>query len=136
MKEIYNVITLSNRELLGTQFKRKPEDEELVKSVRPLVGPFAEVFDETRSYQFVHNMKCNELMFKDIEVKANMKLERDGYIFVNDILEMLELPKTKAGQIYGCTGGRITIEVYVVKNDPTNPVYVLNFIMGNGGLIF
>jgi hypothetical protein len=43
----------------------------------------------------------NYLILGHIQAYANDKLRNKGYLFVNDILEMLGLPETRAGQTHG-----------------------------------
>lgn len=42
----------------------------------------------------LRQIKCQESL-------AQQKLECDGYLFLNDVYDMLDLPKTKAGQVVG-----------------------------------
>ena len=42
----------------------------------------------------IHQLNCQQSV-------ANQILQRDGYLFLNDVYDMLGLPKTKAGQVVG-----------------------------------
>ena len=43
----------------------------------------------------------NLLVLKKIQAMANDKLQRQGYLFLNDVYKMLNIPITKAGQVVG-----------------------------------
>ncbi len=47
------------------------------------------------------NAECNLMFLKQQQAHANTLLKRDGMLFLNDVYEMLGIPKTKAGQVVG-----------------------------------
>ena len=47
------------------------------------------------------NKECNLYFINGVENWANDLLRLQGYIFLNDVLDRLGLPRTKAGQIVG-----------------------------------
>lgn len=47
--------------------------------------------------------ELNLIFLKRQQNYANEKLQRQGYLFLNDVYEMLGIPKTQAGQIVGWT---------------------------------
>lgn len=51
--------------------------------------------------QFDKDMSLNVLMIEQIEEYANLKLGKQGFLFLNDVYEMLGLSKTLAGQSVG-----------------------------------
>ena len=74
----------------------------------PLPSDYAKFFDET-SDQFVfadpykHNpdWEANIIFLNCTRQAAQQKLERQGYLFLNDVYDMLGIKRTKAGQVVG-----------------------------------
>ncbi len=71
----------------------------------PIVEPsdhnmYTRIFDEASCY-WNKNPEYNLMFLTSREAYANNKLNTQGYLFLNDVLEMLDIPKTKAGQIVG-----------------------------------
>lgn len=101
-EETVNVTTVDEK---GKEKKQK----EVIKSVeKPELSDYAKFFDST----------CSEFIFQDPqkyrpdwdrnisflrlqEHIANVRLEREGYLFLNDVYDMLGIPKTQAGQVVG-----------------------------------
>ena len=61
---------------------------------------YARFFDEMSRY-YEKNAEYNLKFLKDQERYANEKLRRKGFLFLNEVYEMLDIPETKAGQIVG-----------------------------------
>ena len=61
---------------------------------------FAKFFDEYSSY-WKESPEYNLTFLKQQERYANDKLKRNGYLFLNDVYDMLDIPRTQAGQIVG-----------------------------------
>lgn len=61
---------------------------------------YTKIFDETSCY-WNKNPEYNLMFLNSREAYANNKLNTQGYLFLNDVLEMLDIPKTKEGQIVG-----------------------------------
>lgn len=61
---------------------------------------YAKFFDEACA-GWSKSPENNLLFLKRQQSYANDKLKADGYLFLNDVYEMLSIPKTKAGQIVG-----------------------------------
>lgn len=70
----------------------------------PLGSPYARIYDKAHSacYQDAdpHN-DWNETYLKQLQEQANQLLNRRGYVFLNEIYEMLCLKKTPEGQYVG-----------------------------------
>ena len=66
----------------------------------PNNNPFKFRFDRY-STAWEHHHFSNECILKAEENWANTALELNGYLFLNDVLDRLGIPKTKAGQILG-----------------------------------
>ena len=62
---------------------------------------YARFFDSYNEENFTGNKECDELFIELQERYANDMLRRDGYIFLNQVYELLGLPKTQAGQTVG-----------------------------------
>lgn len=67
---------------------------------RFMVSCYAKVFDE-RSPQWLPDSEYNLTYLTMQQQYATQKLKSSGYIFLNEVYEMLGLPKTKAGQVVG-----------------------------------
>lgn len=61
---------------------------------------YAKFFDEWCT-GWVKNAELNLKFLKDQQNWANDKLQRQGYLFLNDVYDGLGIPRTKAGQIVG-----------------------------------
>jgi len=71
-------------------------------------SPYAKVFEATNR-NWSHNPATNLFWLRSQENYANEKLQADGYLFLNDVYQLLGFPRTSEGQIVGW--------VY----DPNNP---------------
>ena len=63
---------------------------------------FARFFDESCP-AWGKNPEMNLMFLKSQQNYANTVLEKRGYLFLNEVYEMLGLPKTAAGQVVGWT---------------------------------
>lgn len=61
---------------------------------------YARYFDDSCA-GWVNNAEYNLEYLKAREAEANNRLRKDGYLFLNDVYEMLGMKKTKAGQYVG-----------------------------------
>lgn len=78
------------------------------------ISDYARFFDECSDY-WKKDSEYNLMFLRKQQQYANDKLISQGYLFLNDVYEMLGLERTKAGQIVGW--------VYD-KNDPMGDNYV------------
>ena len=84
----------------------KFKDPETGKKVTvKTVGPdgssiYARFFDEANA-NWNGNSEYNMLFLKNIQNWANDKLRVQGYLMLNDVYEMLGIPKSKAGAVVG-----------------------------------
>lgn len=83
------------KDLLGLQ-NEKP------KKVRreSNFSPYARVFDETCT-GWTRNSEMNKVFLLQQQAYANEKLKRYGYLFLNEVYDMLGIPRTRAGQVMG-----------------------------------
>ena len=78
------------------------------------ISPYARFFNSSCP-NWIKDPEYNKVYLQQIEKFANDKLKAQGYLFLNDVYEMLGLAKSKAGQIVG----------WVYKeNNPTGDNYV------------
>lgn len=68
--------------------------------VKPDVSDYARFFDESCT-GWSKDAEYSLMFLKTQQDYANEKLHRQGYLFLNDVYQMLGIPKTKAGQIVG-----------------------------------
>lgn len=84
---------------------------------------FAVCFDE-RSSHWQKNVEMNRIILNSIQFQMNNKLRAYGHVFLNDVYDELDLPKSDQGQIFGWmknsdTGdGNIEFVMYDAFNTP------------------
>lgn len=66
----------------------------------PFYSEFAVIFDETNT-NWTRDWEYNKKFICDIQRWANIKLQKQGYLFLNDVYEALGFKATKAGQQVG-----------------------------------
>ena len=90
-------------------------EENVVKKPAYVVNPsdiseYARFFEEytvddkgnrIKNTYWTSNNEYNLMFLKKAESFANDKLRINGYLFLNEVYEMLGIPKTKAGQVVG-----------------------------------
>ena len=83
---------------------------------------YAKCFDES-NINWKKNAELNLIFLKAQERYANDKLEAQGFIFLNDVYELLDIPKTKIGQLVGWMknsdngDGYVDFNIYDIYND-------------------
>lgn len=65
------------------------------------VSEYARFFDETTSTEHHKDAEYNLMFLRRQQDYANEVLKAKGHLFLNDVYEMLGIPKTKAGQVVG-----------------------------------
>lgn len=88
----------------------KIEDEELKDLLGLQVKPtahkggelseYARLFDGV-SAAWTNDPECNKRFLLQQQYYANEKLRARGYLFLNEVYDMLDLSRTKAGQVIG-----------------------------------
>lgn len=79
--------------------------KELAKVVdRPDCSPYARFFD-IGNPNWTKNPELNLMFLRSQQNSANDKLRARGHIFLNEVYDMLGLPRTQAGQIVGWVDG-------------------------------
>lgn len=80
--------------------KPKKHKETVVLRERMPGSPYAVIFDDV-SPDWVNNRNQNLFFLQCQETTANNMLRRRGYLFLNELLELLGLPYNPAGQFVG-----------------------------------
>lgn len=63
-------------------------------------SPYAVFFDED-SAMWTKHPECNKMFLLQQQEYANQKLKARGYLFLNEVYDMLGLPRTAKGQLIG-----------------------------------
>ena len=77
--------------------------KKVVKATDPNLQSDYAVYFDSRSRCCEKNMDYNRMFLKAQEAYANQLLRSRGHVFLNEILDSLDLPRTPAGQIVGWT---------------------------------
>ena len=90
------------------------------------LSDYARVFDES-SFLWSKSPEYNLTALKQQEHYANDKLRAVGHLFLNDVYDMLGLPRTKAGQVVGwvCDEAKLKNVSFGIYSDHNN-----NFVNG------
>ena len=75
-----------------------------VDNVNEGTSIYAKWFDET-SPNWCDSKLYNMTFLKGVQNMANDKLHSQGYLFLNEVYEMLGIPRTKPGQVVGWVSG-------------------------------
>jgi hypothetical protein len=82
------------KELLGLHIKPS------IQNMKSDISPYACFFNED-SVAWTKNPECNKMFLRQQQNYANEKLRQRGYLFLNEVYDMLGIPRTKAGQCIG-----------------------------------
>lgn len=94
MKITFEVSIEELEKLLGVETKEESDDT----SIKP--SEYARFFDE--NCQLWHNnTEENKYTLKLIQTNADSKLQAIGYLFLNDMYDMMGIPRSKIGQLVG-----------------------------------
>lgn len=63
-------------------------------------SPYAKFFDDLSEY-WKKDPEYNLMFLRTQEAHANERLKAKGYLFLNEVYAMLDIPETKAGQMIG-----------------------------------
>lgn len=75
-------------------------DKKVVDVVEDTPSGYSYLFDELSS-EWHRDVNITASVLSGFEKLLNKRLEADGYLFLNTVLKMLDLPLTEAGQIIG-----------------------------------
>lgn len=97
----YNIKPLTVQEKTVDENGNEVVTEKTVKVANPGEhNMYTRIFDESSCY-WSKTPDYNQMFLIGRERYANDKLNAQGYLFLNDVLEMLDLPRTKEGQMVG-----------------------------------
>lgn len=98
------------------------------------------VYFDNKSRNYETNLDYNRMFLKAQQAFANDKLQTRGHLFLNEVLDDLDLPRTPAGQIVGWTvdgpDGYVNFRILEVERETEDsrhePVLLLDFnVEGN-----
>lgn len=98
------------------------------------------VYFDNKSRNYETNLDYNRMFLKAQQAFANDKLQTRGHLFLNEVLDDLDLPRTPAGQIVGWTAdgpdGYVNFRILEVERETEDgrhePVLLLDFnVEGN-----
>ena len=98
------------------------------------------VYFDSKSRNYETNPDYNRMFLKAQQAFANDKLQTRGHLFLNEVLDELDLPRTPAGQIVGWTkdgpDGYVNFRIVEVERETEDgrhePVLLLDFnVEGN-----
>lgn len=99
----YNI---KKREVEETTVNEDGSESTQKKTINVVEGPmhdeFSRFFDETNA-NWTKNPESNKYFLMQVESYANRKLQEQGYLFLNDVLEALGFDIISAGQVVGWT---------------------------------
>lgn len=118
--------------------------EKKVKKTVQVVDPNLQsdyaVYFDSKSRNYETNQDYNRMFLKAQQAFANDKLQTRGHLFLNEVLDDLDLPRTPAGQIVGWTAdgpdGYVNFRIVEVERETEDgrhePVLLLDFnVEGN-----
>ena len=114
--------------------KEKKVKKTVMVSDPNLKSDYAVYFD-SKSRNYETNMDYNRMFLKAQQAYANDKLQTRGHIFLNEVLDDLDLPRTPAGQIVGWTkngpDGYVNFRILEVERETEDgrhePAILLDF---------
>lgn len=98
------------------------------------------VYFDSKSRNYETNPDYNRMFLKAQQAFANDKLQTRGHLFLNEVLDDLDLPRTPAGQIVGWTkdgpDGYVNFRIVEVERETEDgrhePALLLDFnVEGN-----
>lgn len=118
--------------------------EKKVKKTVQVVDPNLQsdyaVYFDSKSRNYETNQDYNRMFLKAQQAFANDKLQTRGHLFLNEVLDDLDLPRTPAGQIVGWTAdgpdGYVNFRIVEVERETEDgrhePALLLDFnVEGN-----
>lgn len=93
--EISIVIKIDGVEVMNTKTDLAEEKKSEVS-----VSQYARFFDEN-SPNWSKDVEYNLMFLKQQQDYANSRLKAEGFLYLNDVYDMLGIPRTKAGQLVG-----------------------------------
>lgn len=96
---------IETREVEETVVDDKGKEKKVKKTIEVAEGlegysEYAKFFDES-SRNWEKDSEYNLMFLRAQQAAANDKLRANGYLFLNDVYDMLDIPRTRAGQVVG-----------------------------------
>jgi hypothetical protein len=112
-------LRFGQKEIKVLETNAKGKEKEIVKKVLGTedIAPYSFVFSEETATQFKRNYDMNLTALRSIQRYANDRLNIRSHIFMNEILDDLGLPRTRAGAVVGWVKG-------YNPHNPNNDQYV------------
>lgn len=97
----YNIKSKEVETIVVDENGEQHVEKEIVEIAEPTtISPYAKFFDEAcRGWD--KDPDYNLMFLRQTENYANDKLKTQGYLFLNDVYDMLDIPRTQLGQISG-----------------------------------
>lgn len=98
----YNIKTKEIEETVIDENGKETTITKTVEAVDPntCISEYARFFDDGCT-GWEKNAEMNLCFLRNAQAFANQKLQEQGYLFLNDVYEMLGIPKTSYGQVVG-----------------------------------
>ena len=97
----YNIKAKEVEEVITDENGKEKKVKKTVNAVDPNVySDYARFFDDG-CLGWAKDPEHNLYYLKCQQAQANDRLQREGYLYLNDVYEMLGIPRTKAGQVVG-----------------------------------
>lgn len=97
----YNIKAQKIEEVTVDKDGKETVEKKTINVVDPnMYSDYARIFDNG-STGWTKDPEYNLMFLKSQQNYANDKLKAQGYLFLNDVYDMLGIPRTKAGQIVG-----------------------------------
>ena len=98
--EITSTMKIDNEELKDLFGLQKKEPQKVKVRRKSNDDPYIWFFDEDSS-AWTKDPEMNKMFLVRQQAYANEKLKYKGHLFLNEVLDMLGLPRTRAGQVIG-----------------------------------
>ena len=119
--DIYRVRTVEEVEDKETGKKKK------VGSEKPNHSPYARFFDELSGH-WDDNAEYNLVFLKAVEQRFNERLHARGHVFLNEVYDALDIPRSREGQVVGWFRGNgddfVDFGMYDAHNNPRASAFV------------
>lgn len=116
------------------------KSEETVMVADPNLRSDYAIYFDSKSRNYENNSDYNRMFLRAQEAYANDRLQARGHLFLNEVLDDLDLPRTPAGQIVGWTkdgpDGYVNFHIIEVERETEDgrfePALLLDFnVEGN-----
>ena len=98
---------IKKKDITVTEVGKNGKEKEVTKTVETFdastidgYSVYARFYDSTCS-EWTKNPEYNRMTLNARQKEANIRLNAQGYLFLNDVYDMLGFEKTKAGQVVG-----------------------------------